>query len=201
MTDLWAILRCANCKTLELAASLNDAGFEAWSPVETVARRSRAGARPEPVRLPLIASFVFASAAHLQHLLELSHSPVLNFRVWDPELRRMVTRGHPYFRIPNLRTVPDVQLAGLRAAEAKRRPKGKPKVFATGALVRITEGGFEGMVGRVEECRGDYATVAFDDWVIPAKVATWLLHPALDAGRQVHVSRRSSEQALSAKAA
>lgn len=30
----WCILRCSNCKTLELAASLTEAGFDAWSPLE-----------------------------------------------------------------------------------------------------------------------------------------------------------------------
>jgi transcription antitermination factor NusG len=163
--------------------------------------RARRSHPSEEQRRPLIASYVFAKSDRLPDLLALSHSPVLQFQVWDSEQRRMVTRGHPYFRIPDMRLVPDEQLAGLRAAEFKRRPKGKPKLFEIGAMVRITEGGFEGLVGIVEDCRGDYATVALDDWGIPAKIATWLLRPALDDNRPVHVSGHSSEQALSAKAA
>ena len=77
----WAILRCSNCKTLDLAASLTDAGFEAWTPVETVMLRPRRGNKREEVRQPLIASFVFARAVHLPGLLELSHSPALNYRI------------------------------------------------------------------------------------------------------------------------
>lgn len=198
MTD-WCILRCSNCKTLELARSLNDAGFEAWTPVETIERRSRKGIKPDELRRPLIASFVFARADHMAGLLALSHSPALNYRVWDSGLRRMVTRGHPYFRVSSLHLIPDAQLAGLRAVELKRRPKGKPQAFEVGAHVRVTDGGFEGLRGVVVECRGDYATVVLDDWSIPAKIATWIL--ALDENRAVHVLVPSPKQALSAKAA
>lgn len=197
----WCILRCSGGKTLELAASLTDAGFEAWTPAETISRRARRDHKREEVRVPLIASFVFARADRMQDLLALSHSPTLNFRVWDSELRRMVTRGHPYFRVSHLRLVPDEQLEGLRALDRKRRPKRKAQAFEKGTVVRITEGGFEGLSGVIEECRGDYATVTLDDWSAPAKVATWLLHPVLDDPRMVHVSGRASEQAPRAKAA
>lgn len=201
MTDRWAILRCANCKTLELAASLTDAGFEAWTPVETIMLRPRRGNERVEVRKPLVASLVFANAVRLDELRAMSHSPVLNFRVWDAALRRMVSKGRPYFRVPHLHLVPDEQLAGLRAAERKARPKGKPKAFAPGAFVRFLEGGFEGLTGMVEACQGDYATVTIGGWGVPVTVATWLLNPALDETRPVHVTTRTSEQAMSAKAA
>jgi transcription antitermination factor NusG len=201
MTVQWAILRCSNCKTLELAASLVDAGFDAWSPAETISRRARSGTKREEVRRPLIASFVFARADRLDELLALSHSPTLNYRIWDSELRRMVTRGHPYFRVSHLRHVPDEQLASLREIEHKRRPKGKAKAFNVGDEVRITEGGFEGLKGVVEECRGDYATVTIDDWGISPKIATWLLHTLLDDTRDVHVSPVLGERSPIARAA
>jgi transcription antitermination factor NusG len=197
----WCILRCSGCKTLELAASLNEAGFEAWAPVETVVLRPRRGNKRMEVVKPLVASLVFARADRLQDLLALSHSPTLTYQTWDSDLRRMVVRGRPYFRVPPLRLVPDAQLDGLRNAERKRRPKGKPKAFAPGSMVRIIEGGFEGLRGIVDECRGDYASVTVAGWGVPVKVATWLLEQALDDAPAVHVSSCSIEQALSAKAA
>lgn len=201
----WCILRCSNCKTLELARSLTDAGFEAWSPVEIVSRRARSGTKREETTLPLMASFVFAKADRLDDLIALSHSPTLNYIVWDSELRRMVTRGHPYFRLfrPNgdLRLIPDSQLGNLRKRDQSRRPRGKPREFAKGTPVRFTEGSFEGLYGVVEECRGGFATVTISDWAIPAHVATWLLQPALDEPAHVHVSGTSSERALFAQAA
>lgn len=201
----WCILRCSNCKTLELARSLNDAGFEAWTPVEVIQLRARRGHKREEIKVPLLASFVFADAARLGGLLALSHSPTLNYQVWDSEQRRMVTRGHPYFRLfrphGEIRFIPDNELAGLRKRDQSRRPLGKPRAFEVGAYVRCTEGSFAGLNGVVEQCRGGYATVTIDDWSIPARIATWLLHPAIDDNRTVHVSGASSEQALSAKAA
>src|SRR5688500_10204211 len=95
----WVILRCSGGSTLKLANSLTEAGYESWSPVETVNRRSREGSKPEPVRLPLMPSYVFAAADRQQELIELSRSPSLNYRIWDSELKRMVTKGHPYFRL------------------------------------------------------------------------------------------------------
>lgn len=201
----WCILTCSNCKTLDLVASLIDAGFDAWSPVETVSIRARKGQKREEVRRPLIASFVFAKADRLLDLLELSHSPSLNYRIWDADLRRMVTRGHPYFRVfprsGDPKFVPDAQLDHLRKLEQRRRPKGKPRAFDKGAAVRITEGGFAGLNGVIEECRGDYATVTISDWAIPVHIATWLLHPALDDTRDVHVSGELRERSPFARAA
>jgi transcription antitermination factor NusG len=204
-TDRWCILTCANCKTLDLVVSLNDAGFEAWSPVETVSIRARKGDKREEVRRPMMASFVFARADRLLDLLALSHSPTLNYQTWDAEKRRMVTRGHPFFRLfpghSDPKFVPDDQLEPLRRAEIKGRPKGKRLTFPKGALVRLTEGGFAGLNGIVEECRGDIAIVTIDDWAIPVQIPTWLLHPALDEQGSVQVSGSLRERSPFAKAA
>ena len=65
MTDAWCILRCSNAKTLNLATSLADVGFDAWTPVETIIR----GEKKEALRVPLTASFVFSPADRLHDLL------------------------------------------------------------------------------------------------------------------------------------
>src|SRR5690606_9173703 len=44
--ERWCVLRCSNTKTLELAASLADAGFDAWSACHSVDL-------PHDVRQPL----------------------------------------------------------------------------------------------------------------------------------------------------
>lgn len=203
MSD-WIILTCSNAKTLDLARSLTEAGYEAWSPVETIQRRSRSGSKPEEVTRAIMPSFVFARAENEIELLALSHSPTLNYRVWDRELRRMVTRGHPFFRFfrpfGESTRVSDAQLDHLRKLEKKRRPKGKPRSFANGVSVRFTEGGFEGLVGIVEETRGEYTVVTISDWAIPVHVSTWLLHPSTCNDPMVHVSEGSAEQ-VTAKAA
>lgn len=202
----WLILRCSNVKTLELAKSLTEAGFEAWSPVETITLKAKRGLPAEHLTRALMPSFVFARYSRLNDLLELSRSPTLNYRVWDSEKRKMVTRGHPYFRVFRLlgeyRQVPDRQLAHLRTMERKSKPKGKVEPFEVGAIVRFTEGGFAGLTGRVEESRKDYTTVTICDWSIPVQISTWLLRETLDLSEgSVKVRDSSCEQASFAKAA
>jgi transcription antitermination factor NusG len=201
----WFMLQCSHGKTLELARSLNEAGFEACAPTETIVLHPRRGLKAQEVARPLIAGLVFAAARHLPELLALSHSPVLTFQVWDAERRRMVTRGHPYFRVfrpfGEVRTIPEAQLTPLRRIERHRRPKGEAPAFQTGAKVRFVEGGFEGLRGTVEGTAGGYVVVAIDDWAIPVQVSPWLLTVALDDPGTVHVEAQLTEQAQSAKAA
>lgn len=207
MTAPWLILRCSGCKTLDLVASLNDAGFEAWSPVETVRvlkadRRKLAVDKFTEVRKPLLGGYVFARADRLQDLLELSHSPSLNYRVWDSALRRMVTRGHPYFTmfrdLGEIATVPAEQLEPLRAIERRRKPRGIVKAVAPGTAVRLSEGGFAGMDGIVDSVRGKQAMVVFADFPFPVEIPCWLLNEQLDVRASVNVSTASSERAARA---
>ena len=201
----WCILRCSGCKTLELAASLNETGFEAWAPVETIVRRARQGAKPEPVQLPLTASYVFAPAARMLELLALSRSPALNYRVWDPEKRRMVTRGHPYFRMHRefgeLAIAPDAQLAALRKREGRTAPKPDAEPLVRGTRVRLREAGFEGLWATVEDSRKSRTVVTVDGWPIPVDFPTWSVRQGVDEPRPVHVNGAQTEQAPSAKAA
>ena len=205
MADRWLILRCSNCKTLDLAASLTDAGFEAWSPVETVQRRARKGNKPEAVRLALTPSYVFAQAHHLYALLELSRSPALNYRVWDSEKRKMVTRGHPYFRLfrhlGEIATIPATHLTALRNLERKRAPKPVAKAMKVGARVRLSESGFEGLWATVQSSRKNYTRVLIDDWIVPVDFPTWTLQQGYCNDGPVKVMGHQSEQALIAKAA
>jgi transcription antitermination factor NusG len=178
--DRWCILRCSNVKTLELAASLTEAGFEAWSPVETVQPPAKGGGKPERVLEALMPSYVFARASHIIELAELVRSPSLQFRVWDPESRRMVTRGHPTFRFMRkldgeIATTPDRTLNALRLVERKRKPRGKVKPVAIGATVRLDEGGFAGLTGTVESIEGKFALVAFPGLPMAVKIAMWML--------------------------
>lgn len=187
MTD-WVILRCSNCKTLELAASLTEVGFEAWAPVDWDEN-------------PMTAGYVFAKAAQIHSLLELSHSPSLLYRVWDTEQQKMVTKGHPYFRLmPRLGTaggwarVSDLALRPIREIERRRKPRGVVKTIAVGAIVRLQEGGFAGLDGVVESVRNKFATVTFEGLPVPVQIGCWLLTEKVDATPAVNVNSRSTER-------
>lgn len=202
--DRWCIIRTAGSATLALAETLSDVGYDVWTPVETIDRRARRTEKREQVKAAMLPSFLFAKSDKLAALVALSRSPSLQYRVWDSEERRMVTKGHPAFTVYSRNgqhpLVNDWELDALRTIERRRRPKGKATPFKDGARVKLTEGGFAGLYGTVQSMRGGFATVVIGDWKIPVQIAADLL-TALDESPPVHVWEEGSEQALSAKAA
>lgn len=188
----WCILRCSPCKTLDLAKALTEMGFDAWTPVETVFHGEK------PLRKPLTVCYVFAAADRLHALLDLSHSPVLNYRVWDPDEKRLVTRSRPYFRLfrdfGQVAIIPGAKLEPLRHIERRRKPRGVIKPIEPGTIVRLTEGGFAGMTGTVGIVRGKYAMVSFVGLPLMVQFPTWLLREELDRSASVNVNTRATEQ-------
>jgi transcription antitermination factor NusG len=191
MSD-WCILRTSGRSTMSLAESLAKDGFDVWTPVADGVT-------------PLTSSYVFARAHELPRLLSLVRSPSLQYRIWDPELRRMVVRGHPAFRLMRgldpftpWAMVRDAQLAALRGIEKRRKPRGLIKEIPIGAKVRTDECGFAGLNGVVESIRNKFATVVFDGFPFPVQVGCWLLTEELDATCGNDVDEYSSEQAQAA---
>ncbi len=185
----WCILRTSGGNTMQLAESLADAGYEVWTPIETRDQRLPRKQERTTVRLPLMPSFVFARAQHLGELINLSHSPALQYRVWDSELRRMVVKGHPMFSLFRhgglYPLIPEYQLLPLRIAEKRTAPKPTPTAFKPGDRVTLTEGGFSGLTGTVQETRGGFASVVFPGFNIAVKIATWILLADIDEGMEV----------------
>ena len=172
MDDRWCILRTSGARTLPLARSLESAGLDVWTPVETqVRRKPRSTARTEH-DLPIMPTFVFARARHLPELaqcLALPVNPHPGFSVF-----------HYLDRIPLLA---NTELSALRAAEdrakvraADRRAKGRAsgKVIPTGTEVSVSDGSWTGMSGVVEDGDGKFALVAFGGR-LRVKIATFLL--------------------------
>lgn len=193
--EAWCVLRCSNCKTLELAASLTDAGFEAWSPVIREVRHVGEQRTREEFAVPLMpGGYVFARADRLPDLLALSHSPALQYQVWDSAQRRMVVRGHPAFHVfrgGDHRFVPDRDLEPLRRLERKPRQKHIERTFHVGERVRTDEAGFEGLNGVILEVRAKTVVVAFG-WLEP-EIPTWAVRP-LDDPAQVQVCDAQPER-------
>lgn len=160
----WLILRCSGRNTLPLADSLNRAGFECWTP----AFEKRLPRKRTERTAPLLPTYVFAGARHLEGLLELSDPNA------PPTRHPQFSVFHYLDRIP---LIADSDLDALRNSEAKRtrREKRGLKRFESGDPVRINEGAFSGMSGIVKHSNGKYALVMFDRMAV--NVATFLLHP------------------------
>lgn len=160
----WCILRCSGAKTLKLAASLHAAGFDVWTPVETLSKRVGSMRRRRSDVEPVMPSYVFARAKHLIDLLEESAAPFSE----HPEFSVF----HHHARIP---LIADEALDPLRVAERKRTPFDKVARFTRGETVRLMEGGFAGLTGVVELTRGQYTLVTFPGFPMPIKISSLLL--------------------------
>ena len=166
MADGWIILRTSGPRTLKLAASLNAAGVDAWTPIGTARRRARGQKNRRDVPAPITPTFVFARAHHLADLLRHAAVPA---------------RQHPDFSILHDRArvpvIHDASLVPLRQAEEGARlqqRKSAPRSARLGASVTLTSGAFAGMTGLVESSSEREAAVNFGGGFI-VTIATYLL--------------------------
>ncbi len=163
----WCIIQTSSAGTMALAAALNDAGIEAWTPTGVQVKRvGKCRDRVEQV-VPLMPSFVFARYNRIADIMEIARAPAPVYMAWDKVERRMVMRGRPHFRLFRhgqiYPAVSDRELDKVRIAERKGRPLDHVHIFKPGELVRLAPGvGFEGLVGQIHQLKGNYAIVRFD---------------------------------------
>ncbi|MDF0489195.1 hypothetical protein PX554_13725 [Sphingomonas sp. H39-1-10] len=108
----WIILRTSTGNTLPLSRSLNEAGYEAWTPERTLRRYVRAntpsGKRAIESQIPILPTFVFAQEQFLADLVTIANSD---------------RTAHPTFSVFNVDgRVPQIheaEIAGLRREEAE----------------------------------------------------------------------------------
>ena len=177
----WFILRTAGRSTLLLAKSLGEDGFEVWTPARTQRVLVKQTKVTKEVRVPMLASFVFARAEHLHDLIALSKlqlkprrvvHPIKRDELNEPRYHRDFTVFRAFGQIP---FVTDAALEPMRTKELEQVPRSNAPQFDRGARVRAHGSAFEGLKGKVERCRDGYALVIFDDWKRPAKIPTFLL--------------------------
>lgn len=155
MVGGWFILTVAAANTLPLANSLCASGFEAWTPRFTETRR-RPRSRAKAFRtVPLTPGYIFARSHHLAELTAL-----------DPQ-----HRGFSILRSNDaIRFIHDRDLEPLRTAETRVIPKRQQRAWTKGEEVRIPEGIFAGMTGRVESSSRGCTIVSFGN--VPVSFAS-----------------------------
>lgn len=170
----WCILRMSPSRTLAVADALKEAGYDVWTPAEVTTRRVGLARKQVSVPAPLLPSFVFARYDRLAELIAFSRAPALTFEVFDTELRRMVTKGCPFFRVfrheGKYPSVDDRALDALRLAEQRGKPIAKARVFQPGEAVKCPDAGFDGLTGVVTTTRGRHALVCFEGFAIPISI-------------------------------
>lgn len=168
----WCILRTAGPRTLPLVKSLDEAGFDVWTPRGwrqpkaplLPTKRQAAKEKAPPVAVPILPTFVFARADRLADLVRITRDPV---------------SGHPAFsmfrhqgRFP---LVSETELAQLRRADERAEVQARRKRrrrLVMGQRVSFSEGAFSGIEGVVEDQEGQFAIVAFAGG-FRMKIAAW----------------------------
>jgi len=162
----WIILRMAASRTLAVTTSLKAAGFEVWTPMETVSRRRPRSRAMTAQKVPAMPTYCFARSRHLLDLAAEAVSP---------------TSNHPQFSIfqynDRVVFVSDANLDPLRYGRQQARgKKGKPApLWNPGETIRMTEGPFAGMSGIVEEVTGKLVLLCFPGFNTPIHVSASLL--------------------------
>jgi transcription antitermination factor NusG len=160
--ETWCILRVRGSRTLRLAQSLAEDGYDVWTPTETrKVRIPKVNVRRDIVSA-LMPSYVFARTRHLVDLLQLAALPVKPRR--GKGLRQPAHDDFTVMRaFGGIPTVSDSDLAALRALEAKRTPRRRAeRSFDKGAGVKVEGGSFGGLAGVVERSDRTHTMVCFD---------------------------------------
>lgn len=173
----WCIVRTSPGRTLPVARSLQQAGFDAWSPAQTITRRKPRTKEVREIAVPIMPTFVFVRASQLHELARVLALPV------NPHPGFSLFRYHGRYPL-----LADQDVASLRAAEEKARKAGLKKnhrhAFPVGQAVQVKEGVGAGLSGIVEGGDGSFALVAFGG-TFRMKIATFLLgtDAVQDAGK------------------
>lgn len=162
----WCILRTAGPRTLPVAESLSEAGFEVWTPVETRRHQLRAGKSGTiTTTLPIMPTFVFARNRHQNELAAITRLPV---------------SPHPRFSLfqylDRVVTVRDSELERLRDAERRAVPKPKRPTLPVGTKVRPDQGPYTGLSGEVVASKNGLCLVFFGGWMT-VEIETFQLTP------------------------
>lgn len=163
----WCILRTSGPRTLSVAASLAETGFDVWTPKLVIKRRRPKSKATIEIEAPIMPTFVFVRAHEMDEIrrvLALPINPHPPFSVFR-HAGRIPVLGEG--QMISLRAEEERAGAVHRAEKEKERRaelrKSRP-VPAIGTEVRLAEafgGAFAGMVGVVEEQRRKAAMIDF----------------------------------------
>jgi len=172
----WIILRTSGAKTLKLAESLREEGFDVWTPSRVSSQRIPRGNGRRSVAIPIIPTFLFARVWHLVDLLELAAMPERPRR--GPGGRKPAHPAFSVFRDGGSEMIPvvdDAQLDPLREAE-RRIASHRMRQYEPGEMVKVPDGIFGGLVGEVVRS-SQYKTKVCFGGRMSVEVSTFILKP------------------------
>ena len=156
----WCILRTTGSRTLKLAASLQEAGLDAWTPIEQVRRRLPRCKQIEHVRVAMTPSYVFVRECHLPQLrrMEAIHGyPHPSFSIFRYYGSTVLVRHHA---LHTLRELQQSSYLSALPASPNRSSKPRSEPFSPGDTVKLITGGLAGLECIVEASDGLITTLA-----------------------------------------
>lgn len=143
----WIILRCGGPRTLTLATSLAEDGFDVWTPARKETIRRKRWYKAKRIDRPLVPGFLFARQRHLQELLDMAKLDIKPRR--GAGLLKAAHAAFTVLRDPliddGFPVVADSALVELREREKPAKVKRRAHIYGNGDELKITEGCYEGM--------------------------------------------------------
>lgn len=155
--EKWFVVRALFSQGAKLAQRLRDDGYTVYMPTILKLERSAANMRPVPKEVPMLPSIVFLRTDD-QKYTELCHSFIQFFSPYYNHFDREAFGRDTYLVVPDAQMDNFMLLTNTKNQHlmAVRREQCH---FRGGDLVRVTEGEFKGLVGRVARIKGQTRVV------------------------------------------
>lgn len=166
----WCVLRTSGPSTLRLTASLQAAGFDAWTPTEHVRRRVPRCKSTEYRPAPLAPTYVFVRAKHLAQLQRVERADITPHPRFSIFRHCGVTVWVRHMMLHPLRMLQ--QDSYRQSLPASGRAPGKPRgaQYGVGDKVKLTTGAFTGFEAFVESSDGLMTTLTVGMFGRPTEV-------------------------------
>jgi transcription antitermination factor NusG len=169
LSQYWIIVRMAASRTRAVTDALRQAGYDAWTPMETVTKRAPRTRVVKARRLvPSMPTYAFVRAIHAFDLAVEIGSPMTTlpaFSIFRHDDRAAL--------------IADRDLDPVRITEQQGNMRRTKPLWKDGDMVRVPEGPCAGMSGVIHSLKrsGKLALVAFPGWQVPIEISASLLLP------------------------
>ncbi|WP_261270356.1 transcription termination/antitermination protein NusG [Sphingomonas sp. LC-1] len=166
----WFILRTSGPSTMRLAASLQDAAIEAWTPTEHIRRRVPRSKNTEFRIVPLAPTYVFVRGDRLDEMQRIERAEVTP----HPAFSIFRHCGKTVFvRHSNLHPMRLIEQDSYRRslpASGRRPMKKRGERYEVGDAVKLTMGAFAGFEAFIESSDGLVTTLKVGIFGRPTEV-------------------------------
>ena len=169
LSQYWIIVRMAASRTQAVTEALRQAGYDAWTPMEMVTKRTPRTRVVKARRLvPSMPTYAFVRAVHAFDLAVEIGCPMTtlpSFSIFRHDDRAAL--------------IADRDLDPVRVTEQQGQMTKATPLWRGGDMVRVPEGPCAGMSGVVNSMKrkGKLALVSFPGWQVPIEISAFILLP------------------------